>query len=137
MTGHPTDMMNLTMITKKTFTITDKMEQTNINVKFTALNCHGLKGNTLYVNKLLNEHDVIFLSEMWILESEKNLINNYKRDFEIYFTPAKIGHSGRPYGSNMMLIKITVKYLKLELILQEEFTTIVKLTTIQSSLLIT
>ena len=99
---------------------------TSIDFKFLAFNCNGLKSNTAYINQLIANHDILFLSELWIQESEKHLIHNYRKDFNIIFTPGKRGAIGRPYGGNILLIRKSLQ-IKSELILQEEFTTIMKL----------
>ena len=77
----------------------------NHQIKLISFNCHGYKGNTLYINNIINTHDIIFLSETWLLQSESHLIHNLKLDFELYFTPVKVELAGRPYGGNIMLVR--------------------------------
>ena len=109
---------------------------TTKDIKCVALNCHGFKGKTVYINDRNRQYDCIFLSETWLLESEKHLTHNFKIDFELFFTPAKVEHAGQPYGGNIMLFKRTIGHKKLELILCNDFTTIVRLNTDLSSILV-
>ena len=105
-------------------------------IKLISLNCHGCKGNTLYINNIITTHDIIFLSETWLLQSESHLIHNYKLDFELYFTPAKVELSGRPYGGNIMLVRKSTNHRKIELILQEDFTALIKIDFYNTSVLL-
>ena len=105
-------------------------------LKVVSFNCNGFKANHQYIVSLTQSFDVIFLCETWLLESEKQLLHNFKSDFSIYFTPGNKHDSGRPYGGNALFVRNSL-VRRINLILQEDFATIVKVDTNSLSLLLT
>ena len=63
--------------------MTDTMATMKTN-KIITFNCNGFKANNIYIEKIINENDTIFLTELWITQSEKYLLHNYKKDFHVY-----------------------------------------------------
>eukprot|EP00111_Clytia_hemisphaerica_P019553 TCONS_00057647-protein len=102
-----------------------EMTMDTTTTKLTALNCHGFKTNSDYINLLTTSYDIIYLSELWITESEKHLLNSFNIDFNVYFQPAAQGESGRPFGGTALLIRKSLP--KPELIMKNDFTTIIKI----------
>ena len=43
-------------------------------LKTVAFNCHGLKSSLPYVKELLNDHDIVFISEHWLLPGEIKML---------------------------------------------------------------
>ena len=81
----------------------------NVPIKNVSLNTHGFKSNALYISNLINEYDIIFLSEHWLSKAEQSLITDIsKPHHRIYFTPAEKQASGRPYGGNCFITRNTV-----------------------------
>ena len=95
------------------------------DTKLITLNCNGFKSNSTFIDKIIHQNDCIFLNELWLTHAEKHLLHDYKRDFHVFYTPAKQGSSSRPYGGTALLLRKTI-HSKSELILQEDYTTIVK-----------
>ena len=93
--------------------------------KFGALNCHGFKTNSDYINLLSKSHDILYLSELWITESEKHLLDTYKNEFTLYFQPGSQGAAGRPFGGTALLVRKSLP--KPELIMKNDFCTSIKI----------
>ena len=89
---------------------------------FITLNCNGFKSNSLYIANLCKNHDCLFLTETWLLETEKHFTQDYKNDFFIIFTAAKRHNHGRPFGGNLLLLRKN-QFTKPTIILQEDFST--------------
>lgn len=106
------------------------------DTRIIALNCNGFKSNCAYVDHLIKRYDFLFLSELWITESEKHLLHNYKQDFHTFFVPAKKGLSGRPYGGTVMLVRKTKTLNRPEHILDEDYATITKVSINNNSILL-
>ncbi len=80
---------------------------TSKHIEFNAvtLNTQGFKSNVMHVTDLINQSDVIFLSEHWLSNAEKPLLNNIQNTHKLFFTPAEKQAAGRPYGGNCFFIR--------------------------------
>ena len=78
---------------------------TTKTIKINSLNCIGYKSNCIYVNKLVQSSDCLYLCETWLTQAENHSLQCYKRDFHIISTPAQRGEQGRPYGGTVMLLR--------------------------------
>ena len=64
-----------------------------------GFNTQGLKSNNSYVKSLLQEYQVLFICEHWMLNAEKYLLENLANPtHKLFFTPADKHLSGRPFG---------------------------------------
>ena len=52
-------------------------ENSKTKLKLVSLDCNGFKANSHYITLLMQNYDIIFLCETWLLESEKHLLHNY------------------------------------------------------------
>ena len=86
------------------------MDSTNKNlINIKGLNTQGLKSNIEYITELLQQTDILFLSEHWLSNAEKSILDNLRRNTHtLYFTPAEKQPAGRPYGGNCFIIKNSV-----------------------------
>ena len=81
-------------------------KQTDIELNITTLNTQGFKTNIMYINNLINQSDVLFLSEHWLSNAEKSLLENISQTtHKLLFTPTEKKIAGRPYGGNCFLIR--------------------------------
>jgi hypothetical protein len=69
-------------------------------LKVCTINSHGLKGNILYINYLVNSYDVIFINEHWLTFKDKFIIENLCKEKQLFFQEASSsrGNRGRPSG---------------------------------------
>ena len=75
------------------------------NVSIVGFNTQGMKSNSMYVNSLLIDNDIIFLNEHWLSNAEKHILENMcKHSHTIMFNPAEKKPCGRPYQGNCFLI---------------------------------
>ena len=64
-----------------------------------GFNTQGLKSNNSYVKSLLQEYQVLFICEHWMLNAEKYLLENLANPtHKLFFTPADKHLSGRQFG---------------------------------------
>ena len=76
----------------------------HLNIK--TLNTQGFKSNATHVSSLIEQTDILFLSEHWLSNAEKSILNNITHStHKIFFTPAEKQAAGRPYGGNCFLIR--------------------------------
>ena len=77
-----------------------------INIKVIGLNTQGLKSNIPYVENLISDYDVIFISEHWLSNAEKSVIENtiIPPQWKLHFSPADKQPMGRPYGGNCFIV---------------------------------
>ena len=81
------------------------MSSKYLNIK--GLNTQGLKSNIDHIINLLQETDILFLSEHWLSNAENIIIQNMitNKTHNIFFTPAEKQPAGRPYGGNCFLVR--------------------------------
>merc|ERR1712050_120433 len=93
-------MINMAMKTVKT--------RNSINIK--SLNTQGFKSNVDHVNSLLQNTDILFISEHWLSNAEKIVIDNIIKNntHSLFFTAAEKQSAGRPYGGNCFLTRNSV-----------------------------
>jgi hypothetical protein len=70
------------------YLLTQAVEMAISNQKISSLNTHGIKGNLVYVEKLCNECNIVFISERWLNKSEQNIIEAISSDKKIFFHSA-------------------------------------------------
>ena len=72
-----------------------------------AFNCHGIKGDKLYIRKLVKKYDIVFLTEHWKQEFEKHEVDELEgATHDLVFTPAtKTNSRGRSFGGEAFFIK--------------------------------
>ena len=76
-----------------------------IDIKVIGLNTQGLKSNGPYVTNLISGYDIIFLSEHWLSNAEKLIIEKMMKPHNsLHFTSAKKQIMGRPYGWNCFIV---------------------------------
>ncbi len=87
-------------------------------LKICSLNCHGLKGNVMYLDYLLSKYKVLFLNEHWILEKEKFIFEKLCKNHNLFFQSAQthINSKGRPYGGLAWVISKDIKTINIEFI---------------------
>ena len=73
------------------------------NYEFSLLQLSQLKKNHLMVQKLINDFDIIFLTEHWLTNDEKYLISDLINDHSMIFESdmhdfSNKRKSGRPFG---------------------------------------
>ena len=87
------------------------------NVKLSAINTHGLKGNLVHIENLIKKNDIIFICEHWLLPSEKyffDLINNNKT--VIFKSSMQDSYGkGRPHGGTCWLINPEIQIMNNEI----------------------
>ena len=71
-------------------------------LSITTFNCHGFKSVASYVKLLLQNSDIVFLSEHWLLDYEKFLLLDDCCHHELIFSPASKKSVGRPFGGNAL-----------------------------------
>ena len=107
----------------------------DIQIKTIGLNTHGYKSNALYVSHLIQEYDIIFLSEHWLLKAEISLITDTSKPYhKSYFTPAEKKLSGRPYGGNCFIVRNTIAEV-IEVVYQDSSIMAIKFTKLNSTYL--
>ena len=91
-------------------------------MKLASYNCKNIKTNQLMVQKLLDEFDIVFLTEHWLKPNEQSIINNLSSNFRVIFhsdmapvAPNNALHRvGRPFGGICWLIKNDIEVLSFE-----------------------
>jgi len=69
-----------------------------------SVNMHGFNSNWLYLKELCNNHDIIFVQEHWLMESQLHYLEQIHKDFHVYSLSSmnsKCGEgivTGRPFG---------------------------------------
>ena len=73
----------------------------------TSINTQGLKSNIVHVTNLLEQNDILFLSEHWLSNAEKSILTNINKHntHQIFFTAAEKQAMGRPFGGNCFMIR--------------------------------
>ena len=92
-----------------------------------CFNCYGYKSNCQYIERLIAQNDLIYLSELWLTESEQHLIHNFKQHFHLFFVPAQKGITGRPFGGTALLVRKTKCPKKPIQILEENYATAINI----------
>ena len=70
-----------------------------------AFNTHGLKSNLPYIDNLISNNDITFISEHWLSNAEKPIINDISaKKRKLHFNPAEKKATGRPYGGTCFII---------------------------------
>jgi hypothetical protein len=69
-------------------------------LKVCTFSTHGLKGNILYINSLIEYYDIIFINEHWLTLRDKFILENLCKEKNLYFQSAECApnRSARPYG---------------------------------------
>lgn len=82
--------------------------QNNVHNKLTicTFNVYGARGNAIYIKKLIDCHDIIYLCEHWLLHQEEYVLKDLCSNHNMYFQAANqtIANKGRPFGGNCWLI---------------------------------
>ena len=103
------------------------------SIKLVSLNTHGLKTNISYVKYLLEIYDIVFLTELWLIDEDKFVIEELCKDRNLVFFPAQqsANKKGRPVGGLAWIIKSEttfsankLKKLKMEFRKQQRKTSI-------------
>ena len=66
-----------------------------------SYNCRGWNSGELFLNDIIDSHDLIFLQEHWLIDNQLHKINNFHQDFLSVSVSAMNGallHAGRPFG---------------------------------------
>jgi hypothetical protein len=86
--------------------------------KIIKLNTHGLKTNISYVKYLLEIYDIIFLTELWLIDEDEFVIEELFKDRNLVFFPAQqsANKKGRPAGGLARVIKSETTILDSEII---------------------
>ena len=78
----------------------------NINLKIVGINTHGLKSNSIYIDTLIRNNDIIFICEHWLSNAEKCIVTKMAEPtHDLYFNVAEKKYYGRPYGGNCFLVR--------------------------------
>ena len=79
-----------------------------VNIK--SLNTQGLKSNTTHVSQLTENTDILFISEHWLSNAEKIILQNINKNglHHIIFSGAEKQESGRPFGGNCFFVRKSV-----------------------------
>ena len=88
------------------------------SIKLVSLNTHGLKTNISYVKYLLETYDIVFLTELWLIDEDKFVIEELCKDRNLVFFPAQqsANKKGRPAGGLAWVIKSETTILDSEII---------------------
>ena len=79
------------------------------DVNIIGFNTQGAKSNVPYITKLILDYDVIYLSEHWLSNAEKSIIENLiQPQHKLLFSSAEKKIMGRPYGGNCFIINESV-----------------------------
>ena len=68
---------------------------------------------------------MIFLTETWILKSEKHLLSDFEEKFNVIPVYANKHNTGRPYGGTVLLLNRKL-FKSIDIILLEDHVTITK-----------
>ena len=83
----------------------DDVSNGSCAISIAALNTHGLKSNVPFVNNLTSSKDIIFISEHWLSNAEKPILNDIlSKDQKLHFHPAEKKATGRPYGGVCFIV---------------------------------
>ena len=84
--------------------------QSSVDLKIVGLNAHGAKSNLSFILTLLVDYHITFISEHWLSNAEKFLIEDHlSNEHKLHFSTAEKKSSGRPFGGNLFVInKLTV-----------------------------
>ncbi len=75
------------------------------HVSIIGFNTQGMKSNSAYIDSLIKDYNIIYLSEHWLANTEKYLLENMCKDSHVLlFNPAEKKPCGRPYQGNCFLI---------------------------------
>lgn len=78
------------------------METVTERLRVATFNCNGFKGNSGLIKNLCDNHDIIFLQELMLLEHDLHLLNRMHSEFiGRGFSPVDVSSNlltGRPYG---------------------------------------
>ncbi|CAF1069867.1 unnamed protein product [Brachionus calyciflorus] len=91
-------------------------------MKLVALNTNNLKSNLFYVDSLVKNNDIIFLTETWLYKHD-TFILNYISNSKKFLFKSDIDDSyskGRPFGGHVWFISKIFKILKYEFINRQE-----------------
>ena len=81
----------------------------NGRMKIVSLNSQGLKNNLVYVQKLIETHEVTFVCEHWLSNAECSVIKDgLPAHHNLHFSPAEKQPRGRPYGGNCFIVNEAV-----------------------------
>ena len=81
----------------------DCRPSSNMNLSVITYNCYRLKSSLPYVIDLASEHDVLFINEHWLQESDLPIVTDILKDHDLWSNlqssvdPTKY-ISGRPFG---------------------------------------
>ena len=82
-------------------TMDPEADKTHV-LKTVAFNCYGLKSSLPYVKELLNDHDIVFISEHWLLPGEIKILADRDLKTELSHLKSSVDPtkviSGRPHG---------------------------------------
>ena len=96
-------------------------------LKVSSLNSHGARGNLIYINKLCNENDIVFICEHWLQQSEEILLESISNKKLIIFNSSmeEGQRKGRPFGGLCWFIDDKLKIISYEFI--SNFISIIKI----------
>ena len=96
-------------------------------LKVSSLNTHGVRGNLIYINKLCNENDIVFICEHWLQQSEEILLESISNKKQIIFNSSmeEGQRKGRPFGGLCWFIDDKLKIISYEFI--SNFISIIKI----------
>ena len=77
-------------------------------IKLVTLNTHGLKGNALYIENIVQLNDIIFLAERWLLDFETFLLDQISSSHVPITQSGQKHESGRPFGGHCFFVKNTL-----------------------------
>ena len=76
-----------------------------MGLRTASLNCNGLKSAMVDIQRLCEDHDVLFLQETWLYKDETHELGTIHHDFNGYgvsaITEDKDILKGRPYGGSV------------------------------------
>ena len=90
----------------------------SFDLNICSLNCHGAKGNLVYINKLIHDFDFVFVSEHWLYQDEKHFLEVLDSSCK-YFFHSSMNVSvvrGRPFGGTCWITKKQFNIIKFEMI---------------------
>ena len=75
-------------------------------VRLIGFNTQGLKSNVVYISELIDNHDIIFLCEHWLSNSEETIVKDISSQTHNYLLSTAEKHPvGRPFGGNCFVIR--------------------------------
>jgi len=95
------------------------IKNSNESLKICAYNCFNYKSNAVGVRNIINNHDITYISEHWLHIHEDYLFNEYKNDYNIYFSAVYDNSnktSGRPHGGTCWFVNKKIEVIQFEML---------------------